>query len=54
MNAVSLQQATLVVLALVAVYVMIDVGLARRRLAWRAQRCGVCHRPRTRCVCRWR
>lgn len=54
MNAVSFQQATPAVLALVAVYVMIDVGLARRLLAWRGRRCGVCHRPRTHCVCRWR
>lgn len=42
-------------LALVAVagLIMLRAGMLKRRLVWRDQRCPVCGRPRSSCICYW-
>jgi hypothetical protein len=49
-----LSQPVLLVSSLLAAYLMVTAGLAKRRLVWRSRRCDVCHRPVDQCVCRWR
>ncbi|HEY2326113.1 MAG TPA: hypothetical protein VGH52_01370 [Gaiellaceae bacterium] len=44
--------ATLVVV--LASYIMLTAGTAKRRLVWRNPRCPVCHHPRSNCICHWR
>jgi hypothetical protein len=37
----------------VASFLMIVVGVSKKRLGWRSVECRVCHRPRGCCTCRW-
>lgn len=45
--------AILLTACVVAMALMVDAGVLRRRLAWRTHRCSVCHRPLGSCSCRW-
>jgi hypothetical protein len=47
-------QVVIAVVIVVAAALMVLSAVARRQLAWRDSRCRVCHRPRSRCTCRWR
>lgn len=40
--------------AIIAAYLMISAGVAKRRLVWRAKRCPSCGRPYPNCTCYWR
>ena len=37
----------------VASYLMVATGTARKRLRWKSELCPVCHRERRSCTCRW-
>src|SRR5579862_3303197 len=41
------------VAAVVASFLMVLVGVAEKRLRWRAAQCRVCQRPHDACTCRW-
>jgi hypothetical protein len=44
----------LLAVALIAAYLMISAGVAKRRLVWRNKRCPSCGQPHARCTCYWR
>ncbi|HVU79146.1 MAG TPA: hypothetical protein VHC67_16335 [Gaiellaceae bacterium] len=53
MNSVLSNPAGAAILVAAACYLMVAAGLAKRRLAHRDRLCEVCHRPVSRCTCRW-
>ncbi|HKU58198.1 MAG TPA: hypothetical protein VJP39_01225 [Gaiellaceae bacterium] len=45
--------AFLTLLVLLASYLMLNAGMAKRRMAWRDPHCPVCGHARSRCTCHW-
>jgi hypothetical protein len=44
----------LLCVAVIAAYLMVSAGIAKRRLVWRDRRCPSCGRPYESCTCYWR